>query len=50
MQDDVRWKITCGKTTDQQEMTAMAYKCLQMKTSPNFTAKATSFKPRQLTF
>ncbi|XP_050524850.1 myb protein isoform X3 [Daktulosphaira vitifoliae] len=48
--DDVRWKITCGKTTDQQEMTAMAYKCLQMKSPSNFTAKATSFKPRQLTF
>ncbi|XP_025425733.1 transcriptional activator Myb isoform X3 [Sipha flava] len=49
--DDVRWKITCGKTNDQQEMTALAYKCLQMKTPhKNHNTKAPGFKPRQLTF
>ncbi|XP_050440569.1 transcriptional activator Myb isoform X3 [Adelges cooleyi] len=49
--DDVRWKITCGKTTDQQEMTALAYQCLQMKTPhKNHGSKTAGFKPRQLTF
>lgn len=51
LQDDVRWKITCGKTNDQQEMTALAYQCLQMKTPyKNHSSKAAGFKPRQLTF
>lgn len=51
IQDDVRWKITCGKTNDQQEMTALAYQCLQMKTPhKNFSTKSPGFKPRQLTF
>lgn len=50
-QDDVRWKITCGKTNDQQEMTALAYKCLQLKTPhKNNSTKTPGFKPRQLTF
>lgn len=47
----MRWKITCGKTNDQQEMTALAYQCLQMKTpNKNLGTKGTGFKPRQLTF
>jgi len=47
----VRWKITCGKTNDQREMTALAYQCLQMKTPhKNNSTKALGFKPRQLTF
>ncbi|XP_015367708.1 PREDICTED: transcriptional activator Myb isoform X2 [Diuraphis noxia] len=49
--NDVMWKITCGKTVDQQEMTALAYQCLQMKTPhKNLSTKAPGFKPRQLSF
>ncbi|KAE9527022.1 hypothetical protein AGLY_013670 [Aphis glycines] len=49
--NDVRWKITCGKTVDQQEMTALAIQCLQMKTpNKNLSTKTPGFKPRQLSF
>ncbi|XP_060837801.1 transcriptional activator Myb isoform X5 [Rhopalosiphum padi] len=49
--NDVMWKITCGKTVDQQEMTALAYQCLQMKTPhKNLSTKTPGFKPRQLSF
>lgn len=51
LKNDVMWKITCGKTVDQQEMTALAYQCLQMKTPhKNLSTKAPGFKPRQLSF
>jgi len=51
IKNDVRWKITCGKTVDQQEMTALAIQCLQMKTpNKNLNTKTPGFKPRQLSF